>query len=69
VNYAINKTLSRTVLTTITTLAVLICLVLFGGGSIFVFSFTMLVGVFIGTLSTMFVASPLLTRLHEKDVE
>lgn len=69
VNYAINKTLSRTVLTTITTLAVLICLVLFGGGSIFVFSFTMLVGVFIGTLSTMFVASPLLARLHEKDGE
>ncbi len=66
VNFALNKTLSRTAMTSGTTLAVLICLVLFGGSSIFAFSFVMLTGVFVGTLSTMFIASPLLVALHEK---
>ncbi len=69
VNIALNSTLSRTIMTSGTTLAVLICLVLFGGGSIFAFSFVMLTGVFVGTLSTMFIASPLLVALYEKDQE
>ncbi len=58
VNRSINETLSRTVLTSMTTLFVLICIFVFGGGAILNFAFAMIAGVAIGTYSSIFVASP-----------
>ena len=67
VNKALNDTLSRTVMTSLTTLAALACLVFFGGGSIFSFSFVMFVGVLLGTWSSLFIAGPLLVFFHHKE--
>jgi preprotein translocase subunit SecF len=60
INISINNTLSRTLMTSLTTLLVVITLFLFGGGVIHDFAFTLLVGVLIGTYSSIFIASPLL---------
>ena len=60
VDISINQTLSRTLLTSLTTLAVVLCLYTLGGVVIHDFAFAMLVGVFVGTYSSIFVASPLL---------
>ncbi len=60
VNRSVNETLSRTILTSGTTLLVVLALFLFGGGVIHNFAFAMLVGIIIGTYSSIFVASPLL---------
>lgn len=67
INHAINVTLSRTVMTSGTTVLVLLALLLFGGSSIFGFSLVMTLGVFIGTLSSLFIAGPMLLYLHERD--
>lgn len=61
VNHALNVTLSRTLMTSGTTLVVLLSLVLFGGPSIFGFSLIMSIGVVVGTLSTFFIATTLLS--------
>ncbi|MCE2963735.1 MAG: protein translocase subunit SecDF [Chitinophagales bacterium] len=58
INDAINATLSRTVMTASTLLIVSLVLFFFGGESLRGFSFTMVIGVIIGTLSSIFVASP-----------
>ncbi|RKY43234.1 MAG: protein translocase subunit SecDF [Candidatus Makaraimicrobium thalassicum] len=60
INTSINQTLSRTVLTSLTTLFVVLALFLFGGKVINDFSFVLLVGVLVGTYSSIFIASPLL---------
>ncbi len=60
INTSINQTLSRTVLTSLTTLFVVIALFVFGGKVINDFSFVLLVGVIVGTYSSIFIASPLL---------
>jgi preprotein translocase subunit SecF len=60
VNRSINETLSRTILTSGTTLMVVLALFIFGGGVIHNFAFAMLVGILVGTYSSVFVASPLL---------
>ena len=60
INESITKTLSRTTLTSLTTFFVVLTLFLFGGEIIKGFSFTLLVGVIVGTYSSIFVASPLL---------
>ncbi len=60
INRSINETLSRTILTSLTTLAVVITLFLLGGGIIHDFAFAMIVGVLIGTYSSVYVASPIL---------
>ncbi len=60
INRSVNETLSRTILTSGTTLLVVLALFLFGGGVIHNFAFAMLVGIIIGTYSSIFVASPLL---------
>src|SRR5690349_6859262 len=62
-NVSINETLSRTVLTGVTTIAVLMALLLFGGDVLFNFSLAMLLGVIIGTYSSVFLAAPLLGYL------
>jgi preprotein translocase subunit SecF len=59
-NQSINETLSRTILTSGTTLIVIIALYLLGGGVIHDFAFALLVGVIVGTYSSIFVASPIL---------
>ena len=65
VNISINETLSRTILTSCTTLIVVIVLFLLGGGVIHDFTFALLVGIVVGTYSSVFVASPLVV-LWEK---
>ena len=57
INTSINQTLSRTLLTSGTTLLVVIALFFFGGEIIHDFSFALLVGIFIGTYSSIFIAS------------
>ncbi|MBK8700157.1 MAG: protein translocase subunit SecD [Saprospiraceae bacterium] len=63
INNAINKTFSRTTFTSLTTLFVVIGLFLFGGASIKGFAFALLVGIVIGTYSSIFVATPLMIDL------
>ena len=55
---AINQTLSRTILTSLSTLAVLVCLYFFGGPSMEDFAWTISAGILIGTYSSIFIASP-----------
>ena len=57
INSSINQTLSRTLLTSGTTLLVVLALFFFGGAIIHDFSFALLVGVFVGTYSSIFIAS------------
>ncbi len=64
INRSINETLSRTVLTSLTTLAVVVTLFLLGGGIIHDFAFALIVGVMVGTYSSVFVASPILLAWH-----
>lgn len=59
-NLSINQTLSRTLLTSGTTLVVVASIFLFGGEVIHDFAFALLVGIFIGTYSSIYVASPIL---------
>jgi len=63
INTCINSTLSRTVLTSITTLLVVVLLYFFGGEGIHAFAFCLVVGVIVGTYSSIFVASPILLWL------
>ncbi len=67
INHALNVTLSRTMITSGSTLMVLMMLVLLGGPSIFGFSLVMAIGVVVGTLSSLFVASPILLYFHERE--
>jgi preprotein translocase subunit SecF len=60
INRSVNETLSRTILTSMTTLIVLVALFVLGGGIIHDFAFAMIVGVLIGTYSSIYVASPIL---------
>ncbi|WP_041316445.1 protein translocase subunit SecF [Hyphomicrobium nitrativorans] len=62
-NLSINETLSRTVLTGVTTVIVLLSLIIFGGEVIRNFVFCMLFGVLIGTYSSVFISSPLIEYL------
>ncbi|MDY6972600.1 MAG: protein translocase subunit SecF [Thermodesulfobacteriota bacterium] len=59
-NTSINETLSRTILTSSTTLVVILALFMLGGGVIHDFAFAILIGVIVGTYSSIFVASPVL---------
>ena len=63
VNHSINQTLSRTLLTSITTLIVVLLLYAFGGDGIHAFAFALVIGVLVGTYSSIFVASPILLYL------
>ena len=59
-NLSINETLSRTIITSVTTLLALISIYILGGEILRGFSFAMILGVIIGTYSSMFVAAPIL---------
>ncbi|MGB7343368.1 MAG: protein translocase subunit SecF, partial [Pirellulaceae bacterium] len=63
VNTSINQTLSRTLLTSVTTLIVVVLLYAFGGEGIHAFAFALVIGVLVGTYSSIFVASPILLWL------
>lgn len=63
INESVSRTLSRTTLTSLTTFFVVLTLFLFGGEIIHGFAFTLLVGVIVGTYSSIFVASPILMWL------
>ncbi|MFK7849611.1 MAG: protein translocase subunit SecD [Akkermansiaceae bacterium] len=65
-NEAINKTLSRTVLTSTTTIVTVLILAIFGGAALRDFSMTILVGLVIGTYSSIFVASPVVLWWSER---
>jgi preprotein translocase subunit SecF len=60
VNRSINETLGRTVLTSLTTLMVVVTLFVMGGGIIHDFAFALIIGVVVGTYSSIYVASPIL---------
>ncbi|OIN94767.1 MAG: protein-export membrane protein SecF [Deltaproteobacteria bacterium CG1_02_45_11] len=60
INRSVNETLSRTILTSGTTLVVVVALFILGGGIIHDFAFAMIVGIIVGTYSTVYVASPIL---------
>lgn len=60
INRSVNETLSRTILTSSTTLVVVVALFVLGGGIIHDFAFAMIIGIFIGTYSSIYVASPIL---------
>tara|TARA_B100000508_G_scaffold1949_1_gene1472 strand:- start:95 stop:1018 length:924 start_codon:yes stop_codon:yes gene_type:complete len=64
VDHSINDSLSRTIITSVTTFIVVLVLWLFGGAVINLFAFAMMVGVIVGTYSSIFVACPLVVRLH-----
>ena len=70
INRSINETLSRTIITSLTTFVVVLSLYLFGGSVIHDFAFALLIGVVVGTYSSIFIASPILvehfTRRQEK---
>ena len=61
INDSVNQVISRTIVTSLTSAMVLLSLFLFGGSVIHDFSFALLIGVLIGTYSSIFIASPLLT--------
>ncbi len=62
-NKAINSTFSRTIITSITTLIMITPLFLFGGGSIKGFAFALIIGILVGTYSSIFVATPIVRDL------
>jgi len=66
INSSINETLSRTLLTSLTTLIVVVILFIFGGGVIHDFAFGLMVGVLVGTYSSIFVASPMILTWQKR---
>ena len=66
VNSALNSTLSRTLNTSLTTLLVLIAIFIFGGESIRGFMFALIIGVVVGTYSSVFIATPVMFDTQNK---
>ena len=66
INRSINETLSRTLITSLTTLAVVVTLLILGGEVIGDFALALLFGVMVGTYSSVFVASPILVEWHAR---
>ena len=66
VNISLNSTLGRTIVTSLTTFVVVLSLFLFGGEVIKNFAFALIVGVFIGTYSSIYVASPVMMYFEKK---
>jgi len=63
INMAVNSTISRTIITSVTTFFVIFVLFIFGGGSIKGFAFALLIGIVVGTYSSVFVATPVVHDL------
>ena len=62
VNTSLNESLSRTIVTSVTTLLVVLCLFIFGGEVIKDFAFALMIGIIVGTYSSVYVASPLVVE-------
>jgi SecD/SecF fusion protein len=65
-NDSMNTTMSRTIITSATTLLVVVILFLFGGAALKAFSFALLVGILVGTYSTLFIAAPVVVDLSKE---
>lgn len=68
-NDSINETLSRTLITSFTTLIVVIVLLFFGGEVLRGFSFALFVGITVGTFSSIYIATPIVVDLMKKEIE
>lgn len=66
VNRSVNTTLSRTIVTSSTTLLVVLTLFIFGGEVLRGFAFALIIGIIIGTYSSVFVATPVVVELHSR---
>lgn len=69
INMSMNSTLGRTVMTSVSTLLVLLCIFILGGDSIRSFTFAMLFGVITGTLSTIYVAAPVAYLVNKRRIK
>ncbi len=70
INLAVNNTISRTIITSLTTFFVVLMLFVFGGGSIKGFAFALLIGILVGTYSSVFIATPIVNLLtSEADIK
>ena len=69
INDALNSTLSRTFNTTFSTLVVVLCIFLLGGATIRSFTFAILLGIVIGTYSTLFIATPIAYEIQKRKKE
>ncbi len=67
VNLSINQTLSRTVLTSFTTLLTIVMLLIFGDGAVFDFALALCIGILVGTYSSIFVATPVVLFWHKDE--
>ncbi|NRB52757.1 MAG: protein translocase subunit SecDF [Saprospiraceae bacterium] len=63
INMAVNSTISRTIITSVTTFFMVAVLFIFGGASIKGFAFALLVGILVGTYSSVFIATPIMSDL------
>ena len=68
INNALNSTLSRTLNTSLTTLVVLLSIFVFGGESLRGFMFAMIIGVIVGTYSSLFIATPVMYDTLRKKI-
>lgn len=68
INQSVNQTLSRTIMTSATTIFACLSLYILGGSVIHDFAFTMLIGVVVGTFSSIFVASPILLAFGDVEI-
>jgi len=66
INDALNSTLSRTFNTTLSTLVVVLCIFLLGGATIRSFTFAIMLGVIVGTYTTLFVATPVAYEIQKR---
>ena len=66
VNISLNETLNRTVITSLTTMMVVVILFIWGGKVINLFAFALIVGIFMGTYSSLFVASPVMVYFEKR---
>ena len=68
INDALNSTLSRTFNTSLTTLVVVLCIFILGGSTIRSFTFAILLGIIVGTYSTLFVATPIAYEMQKRKI-
>jgi len=66
INKSINDTISRTIITSLTTFVVVLSLFIFGGNVIHDFAFAIIIGVVVGTYSSIFIASPILVEHYQR---
>ena len=68
INLSVSQSLSRTLITSVTTLLAVLAILVFAGGPIRIFALNLVVGVIVGTYSSIFVASPILLAWHDRNV-